>query len=157
MAKVKNFEENPFYRFFNVILFVLYAIVFLLTIPLAFVGYQTHNLVSATVKCNDGTSWDATKIYYDNAALCGICTQRNNDGTKYQNCNFNSINYYSSYNVTNQKYDWSWATITYPLIELCVGLIIVDFLKIAVIYIFSGGVVLEKSIFLKLLSGLFNL
>jgi len=141
-------EHKPLYRFFNVILFILYSIAVLATLLAVYVGYNERQIVSASVKCKDGTSWDATKIHDDSYALCGICTNRNQDGSKYDDCASGSLDF-SSYEVTNKKYNFSWNTIIYPLIVFAITFGIIDFLRLAILYIFSGRVAFEKSLLLR--------
>lgn len=151
MIEKKTFEDNPLYRFFNVVLFILYSFVILITILAGFIGYSSRELISATVECKDGTSWDATEIYWDSHALCGICTKRSADGSKYTECDYENMDY-SVYEVVDKKYAWSWNIVIYPLVVFIVGFGLVDFLKLAVVYIFSGRIVFEKSLLLKLVA-----
>lgn len=145
-----SYERNPFYRLFNVVLFILYFLVILITIVAGIIGYSTRQLTSASVVCADGTRWDATNIYDDSYALCGICTQRNPDGSKYISCDYENISY-TSYDVVDKKFAWSWNTIIYPLIVLAIGFGIVDILKITAVYVLSGKIVLTKSVLMKML------
>lgn len=144
-------ENKPLYRFFNVVLFILYSFVILITILAGFVGYSSRELISATVECKDGTSWDATKIYWDSHALCGICTKRSADGSKYTECDYEDMDY-SVYEVVDKKYAWSWNVAIYPLVVFIIGFGLVDFLRLAVGYIFSGRIAFENSLLLKLVA-----
>lgn len=145
-----SYEKSPFYRLFNVVLFILYFFIILITVLAGIIGYSTRDLTSATVACEDGTRWDATRIHDDSYALCGICTQRNLDGSKYNSCDYENISY-TSYDVVDKQYAWSWNTIIYPLVVFAIGFGIVDILKITVVYVLSGRIVLNKSILLKVL------
>lgn len=149
----KSFEDKPLYRFFNVVLFLAYAFVVLAAIFAGYLGYSGRKTISATIKCQDGTSWNALKpkdILYDSSAACGLCTKRNTDGTKYQNCEYGSIDY-SSFNFVEQRESWSWATITYPLIAFVVGFGLVDFIRLMILYIFTGKMRFDKSLLLQVI------
>ncbi len=58
---------------------------------------------------------------------------------------------YSSFDLVDKKYAWSWWVILAPVIVFSVGFALVDFLKIVVIYIFYGRIAFEKSLLLLLL------
>lgn len=148
-----RFEDGALSRFFNVIFFIGYFLVFLTAILAAMIGYGERETVNATVQCKDGTSWDALKpknILFDSRALCGICARRNAYGG-YVNCDYGEIDY-SAYDTEIVKEDWSWSTVIYPLIVLPIGFGLVDSIKIMTVYIFSGRIALEKSLLLKLIS-----
>lgn len=151
MTEKKTFEDSSLYRFFNVILFILYSLAILITILAGFIGYSSRELSSATVKCKDGTSWDATEIYWDSYALCGICTKRSADGSEYTECDYEDVDY-SAYEVVDKKYAWSWNMVIYPLVVFIMGFGLVDFLRLAVVYIFSGRIAFENSLLLKLVA-----
>lgn len=147
-----TYESSPFYRLFNVILFLFYAFVILITAGAGYLAYTSRTVTNATVQCKDGTSWDAFKpknIYNDSDALCGLCTKRDKAGT-YNYCTYQDYDY-SSYDITNKQYAWSWWVIFAPLIVFTVGFGIVDFLRLIVVYILSGQLALEKSLLLRLL------
>lgn len=153
MEEKQSFEDKPIFRLFNVVLFILYAGVFLISIIAAILGYSEREIKSASVTCKDGTSWDALKpkdITYDSYALCGICTKRSLGGDAYTDCTYQDMDY-SSYDVERTKEPWSWNTIIYPLITISLGLGFVDFLRLTIFYIFSGRVAFEKSLLLKLI------
>src|SRR3990167_8751576 len=120
MTTQHTYENSPLYRLFNVILFLLYSFVVLITLLAGYIAYSGREVSSANVKCQDGTSWGATKTYNDSYALCGQCTQRNSDGSKYTPCNWENMSY-SSYEVVDKKYNWSWWIILAPLIVFSVG------------------------------------
>lgn len=140
-------EHKPLYRFFNVILFILYSIAVLATLLAVYVGYNERDVVSASVKCKDGTSWDAKEIGYNEYKLCGICTNRSTDNKNYEDCATGSLDT-SSYTVS-RKYNFSWNTLVYPLIVFAITFGIIDFLRLAILYIFSGRVAFEKSLLLR--------
>ncbi len=144
--------KNPLYRLFNVILFLLYTCVILVALFAGSIGYSERNLTHATLQCKDGSRWNAMDIRNDSEVLCGICTKREPSG-KYYNCSYPSDDY-SSYQIVDEQYDWSWNTIIYPLIIFLVGFGVVDFLRLAIIYIFFGGIYWDKSILLQILIGL---
>jgi len=149
----KTIEDKPLYRFFNVVLFLAYFFVVLIVIFAGYLGYSNRKTISASVKCQDGTTWNALQpkdILYDSGAACGLCTKRSVDGTKYQNCEYGSIDY-SSYNFVEKKESWSWSTITYPLIAFVVGFGVVDFIRLMILYIFTGKMRFDKSLLLKIL------
>lgn len=147
-----SFEDNPLYRFFNVVVFLAYAFVILITIFAGYIGYNERSITSATVKCKDGTSWNALEpknILYDSAALSGLCTNRNTDGT-YTESSYSDIDY-DSYETTTTKESWTWSTVIYPLIAFVIGFGLVDAARLIVLYIFSGRLALEKSALLRLI------
>ncbi len=143
-------EESPLYRFFNVILFILYICVILISVGVGLSAYWTRTVIGASVQCEDQTRWDATKIHSDNYALCGICTKRSSDNNNYNSCTYDDMSY-SSFDLVDKKYAWSWWVILAPVIVFSVGFALVDFLKIVVIYIFYGRIAFEKSLLLLLL------
>ena len=100
-----SFEKKPLYRFFNVIFFIMYFFFFLVIVLAAYIGFSERKVISATLNCVDGTSWDATKIYSDNSALCGLCNKRTSDG-KYEYCAYKDIDY-STFEVTDKEYKFS--------------------------------------------------
>jgi len=148
--KLNQILNTPWYRFFNVILFLFYFVVILISIGAIFVGYSERNLISATVECKDGTDWDATKIYSDHYSLCGICTLRDKADKNYSSCSYDEMDY-SVYKLIDKQYAWTWKIVLYPLIAILIGFGIVDFLKIAVIYVFSGTIVLSKSLIIQII------
>lgn len=151
---MNNFESKPLYRFFNVIFTIAYFFAFLFILLAGYIGYSTHELSNATVHCRDGTSWNAKEIHNDYYALCGICTKRSADGVKYTECELGHVDF-DSFNV-EEEYSWSWNTVLFPIIAFFIFFGIVDFLKIAFVYIFSGKVNLKKGVVIKFLSYIFN-
>lgn len=148
----KNYEENALFRFLNVIIFLLYFIVILTSLFGAGIVYTSRPLVSASVQCEDGTKWDAMSIHNNPEALCGICTQRTSDDGEYNFCSIADDNMDYSYEIVDQHYGWSWYIVIVPLVIFFVGFGIVDFFKIAIIYVFGGGVALHKSVILRIIA-----
>ena len=147
-----NFEDNPLYRLFNVIVILGYAFIVLATIFAGYIGYSERSILSATVKCKDGTSWNALKpknILYDSAALSGICTNRDADGKSYKDSESSKIDY-DSYETKVTKGSLTWSSIIYPIIVFIIGFGLVDAVRLIVIYVFSGKLALEKSTLLRL-------
>lgn len=147
-----NDWKNPLYRLFNVILFLLYTCVILASLFAGTIGYSDHNLTHATLQCKDGSKWNAMDIRNDSEVLCGICTNRESNGS-YSNCSYPNIDY-SSYKIVDKQYDWSWNTVIYPLVVFLIGFGVVDFFRLAIIYVFFGGIYWNKSILLQLLVNL---
>jgi hypothetical protein len=150
----KSFEEKPLYRFFNVVFFTGYAFVFLVSVLIGWGIYQNRPVVNATVQCNDGTSWNALKpnnILDDPSALCGICSKRSSDG-KYNFCAYQDN--YSVYTTQTTQEGYQW--ITAFLIAIVIGFGIIDIVKIAIVYIFSGKADLSKSLLIIILAILFS-
>jgi hypothetical protein len=129
----KGFESTPLYRLFNVLIFLGYSLVVIAMIIAGFIGFEEREIAKATVKCNDGTSWNAKNIAYNSYALCGICKNRTVDGKNYQECTYKDMDY-SSYNLDIVK-EWTWKTIIYPLIAFIIGFGMIDSLKLFVIYV----------------------
>lgn len=157
MTETKSLNDKPLYRFFNVLLFVAYFFIFLVAGIAGYLGYQGRGVASATVVCRDSTRWNALEpknIVYDSYAQCGLCTKRSSSGA-YTECTYEDIDY-DSYETEIVKEIWSWNAVIYPAIIIGVGLGLVDSLRIAVIYVFTGKVSLEKSLLLKLLSSMFQ-
>lgn len=149
----RSFEGTALYRFFNVLLFLTYTFIILITIGAGVIGYSERKTKSATVICRDGTSWNAKDILYDKYALCGICTQRTTGGTDYLSCSYKNMDY-SSYETKITREAWSWSILIYPLIVFIIGFGLVDTIKLIVLYIFSGKIALDKSVLLRLLVSL---
>lgn len=147
-----SFEGGSLYRLINVVLLLGYVFVILITILAGYIGYGERSVISATVNCADGTSWDALKpknILYDSSALSGICTNRQSDGT-YLDSNYADVDY-SSYTTDVTKESWTWTTLIYPIITFLVGFGLVDSIMLIVFYIFTGRLALERSVLVLLL------
>ena len=145
-----KYERSPLYRFFNVI----FILVVLFSSLVGYISYTNRELTNARVKCTDGTDWNALEpknITWNNAALCGVCTKRDDFTKKYMECDYNDPGYYSSHEIINKKYGWSYWIILTPIIIFAVGFAIVDLIKIFVIYIFSGEWAWYKSALLHVL------
>ena len=83
-----KYEQKSLYRFFNVIIFLFYVFIVLSSIVLGIVFYTDREVIDATVKCQDGTTWkaiakDGTSLLYDEAAKCGLCTNRDSKNNTY--------------------------------------------------------------------------
>lgn len=157
MEENKSLNNKPLYRFFNVVLFVAYSLVFLAAIVATIIGYGEREIISANVICRDGTSWNALEpknILYDSYAKCGLCTKRTSSGS-YVECTYKDVDY-DSFETKETREVWSWSTIAYPAIVLGLGLGVVDFFRIAVVYVFTGKKDLEKSVLLKLVKSFFE-
>lgn len=148
----ENFEQSAWYRLINVLAFLAYFFVVLIMLLAGFLGYSDRKITSATVKCADGTSWNALEpknILYDSASLSGLCTNRNADGT-YATSSYYDIDF-DAYSTEVKKESFSWSMIIYPLIVFAVGFGLIDLAKLLLLYIFTGRIALEKSALLNLI------
>lgn len=145
-----KFEDKPLYRLFNVILFFLYSIAVIITIFATYLMFSSRPVTKATVECKDGTSWNVTKVYWNDEALCGVCTNRSSDGTKYTECPILNLDR-TSYLSVKKQYGWSWETLLVPLLTFAISFSLVDTVRVIVLYIISGKILLEKSLLLKIL------
>lgn len=146
-----NYEDKPLYRFFNVIFILLYILVVLSSFLGGYLTFTSRPLSNARVLCEDGTNWNALKpkdITWNDSALCGVCTKRNDETQKYANCDYGDPGYYTSHQIIDKKYAFSLWIIFTPLLIYFIGVGIVDFLKLATIYVFSGSWLWYKSLFI---------
>ncbi len=144
-------EEKAWFRFIKVLQGLAILIVICAALITLYGTYSQQSLVSATLKCNDGTTWNAidTKASYGNYKterdiddMCGICTQRMKDNT-FRKCSYESgsAQRYDSYIIVREyKKDNSIILVVwYTSLVLFIGLFVVNIAARVLIYLFGGG------------------
>jgi len=133
-------ERKRWFRVLRVINIVLYFLVFLTTFLVGMFFFDKRSdIARATVRCEDGTRWNAVgedgRLLY-NYELCGLCTKRSKVGKTYEECTIRDYRA-DSFEVVNKQYKVG-KIIKVPLMFLVVVLSLLKLLMRAVVYVTVG-------------------
>lgn len=144
-------ENKAWFRFVRVLQGIAMLSVVLVACLTAYITVQGKTLTSATLKCSDGTSWNAIdkessyRSYKSEISMydmCGLCTNRlPND--KYVKCDIGtkSNKLFDSYTVDRvyKRDNSNLAVVGYTTVVLFIGWFGVNMIARALIYIIGGG------------------
>lgn len=139
--KNEDLEKKPWFRFLKVSHIILLVLVVIAAISILFFLYNDKVLINANVLCKDGTKWGALEngFLLSSYRLCGICTLRAEDESRYETC---SLYTDYDYRIVDKKYKHNNSFIEivgYPIILLISGLGILKIIAIGIVYIISGS------------------
>ena len=141
-----HLEKKAWFRFIKVVQGLAILFVILVTAVVAYLLFDAKSVSTATLKCNDGTTWNAMDPKYETIELdtnqkCGLCNNRT--GNKYQNCNYDD-----SYEMRNESYTVEriykknhslYGSVGWSLLVLFGGLVFVKLIAKAVVYVLGGN------------------
>lgn len=146
-------EQNPrlekkiWFRLVKVLQGLAILVVILATALTAYFVFDAESLSTATLTCNDGTTWNAIDTDYTFKSeistddKCGLCNKRMDNET-YQKCTYNDGSQlrYDSYTVvrTYEKDNTLLGVLGWTSLVFFGGLILVKIVAKIIVYVLGG-------------------
>ncbi len=140
-------ESKAWFRFIKVLQGIAIVVVILVSLLTAYLLFDSKSLSTATLVCNDGTTWNAmdpnyTTLELDTYEKCGLCNRRLKNNTYYK-CEYSESyqKLHNSYTV-NRTYDKDhsiFAVLGWTSLVFFGGLLLVKVTAKIIVYIFGGN------------------